>query len=685
MGVVYKAEDTRLKRVVALKFLSQRLTSGQEERSRFVQEGQAAAALNHPNICAIHAIEEVDGQQFIVMEFIEGTTLKVLSSNEQLSIERVSGLGLQIAQGLRAAHERGIVHRDIKSENIMVANDGRIRIMDFGLAKLGRDIGLTKTGTTVGTISYMSPEQVQGNEVDQRTDLWSFGVILYEMLTSRLPFQGMHEAALIYEILNVEPKGLRTLRPDIPEHVQSLVARLLQKNPSNRISSASELIQQWKTPREGMPSSGRDKSVAVLYFENMSSEKESEYFCAGMTEDLITDLSKISGLKVIPRTDVFPFRNKEVNTRNVGETLRVNYVVEGSVRKGVNKIRITAQLIEVRTGFHIWADRFDRLIEDIFEVQAEVSQKIVEALKISLTDSEKQSLAKKPTDDLRAYDFYLRGRELTFKRGRKNTEAAIHMLESAIALDPNFSAAHAALAEACFNLFTFYDGSPEWLGKTIESSQRALDLDPQSIEAQFGIAMVYFHQKRYAEAQRTLETVIQQNPDHYDAHRWLGIISDILKDYDAALKWYERCLKLKPYSEEPWMQIEMTYRRKGDEKASEKARRKFVEVAERKLEVNPDDVIVLSRVAGPYVSLGEKDKACATLKRVLRLDPDDGLALYNCACTYALMGDKTEAFACLRNAYHKGYKYVSEWVRTDPDFSPYHDDPEFKTLLAEIR
>jgi tetratricopeptide (TPR) repeat protein len=278
----------------------------------------------------------------------------------------------------------------------------------------------------------------------------------------------------------------------------------------------------------------------------------------------------------------------------------------------------------------------------------------------------------------------MRGRESLFKRGKKNTLAAIQMLENAIALDPKFTTAFAALAEAYSNMFTFYDAHPEWIRKTIESSQKALTLDPKSSEAQFGISMVYFHQKRYAEAQRTLEIVIQQNPDHYDAHRWLGVISDITKDYDAALRCYEQCEKLKPYSEEPWMHIEMTYRRKGDENASEKATRKLVEVAERKLEVNPDDVIVLSRVAGHYAQLGDRDKTYRTLKRVVELDSGDGLALYNCACTYAVMGDKKEAFVCLRKASDNGYKFVSEWVKSDPDFYPYHDDPEFKALLLEI-
>jgi serine/threonine protein kinase/cytochrome c-type biogenesis protein CcmH/NrfG len=684
MGVVYKAEDTKLDRVVALKFLPSHLSASVEDRARLVQEAKAAAALNHPNVCSVIDIQEVEDRQFIIMEFVEGENLKTKIRKQKLTLDQITEISLQIAQGLNAAHEKLIVHRDIKSDNIMITKDEKVKIMDFGLAKLKGDHGLTKTGTTVGTVAYMSPEQIQGMEVDHRTDLWAFGVVLYEMMSGTLPFRGEHEAALMYEVLNVEPKPILSVRSDIPDSFQSLIVQLLQKDYLKRTSSAAEIIKHLKQPASTTHHANNEKSVAVLYFENMSSEKESDYFCAGIAEDIITDLSKIKELKVVSRSDVQPYRNKEVNMRQVGETLRVKYILEGSVRKAGNKIRITAQLIDVKTGFHVWAERYDRLIEDIFDLQVEIAQSIVKALKVSLTDSEKQSLIKKPTDDLRAYDFYMRGRESMSKRGKKNTVAAVQMLEKAIALDPNFSTAYAALAEACVNMFTFYDGNPGWLGKTIEYSQKALALDPNLIEAQFGIGTVYFHQKRYADAQRTLEIVIQQNPDHYDAYRWLGIISDVLKDYDTSLKWYEQCKRLKPYSEEPWMQIEMTYRRKGDKKASEQAIRKLIEVAERKLEVNPDDVIVVSRIAGQYAQTGNKEKAYQALRRVLELDPGDGLALYNCACTYAMLGDKKEAFACLRMASQNGYKYVSEWIKGDPDFSRYHDDPELQALLAEI-
>lgn len=684
MGVVYKAQDTKLDRTVALKFLPHDLHDQESDQARFLQEARVAATLNHPNICVIHSIEELNGKQFIVMEYIDGEDLKAKARKGRISAEQVSDIALRIADGLRAAHERGIIHRDIKSDNVMVTRDGQVKIMDFGLAKLKGATGLTKAGSTVGTTAYMSPEHFHGAEITQQADLWAFGVVLYEIITGQLPFGGEHEAAIMYEVLNAQPKTIQSFRTDIPEHLSGLVSALLQKDPSRRIGSAKEALDRLKrSPAETAPASA-EKSIAVLYFENMSSEKESDYFCAGITEDIITDLSRIKQLKVVSRSDVLPFRNKEVNARQVAEALRVNYVLDGSVRKSGNKIRITAQLIDVRNGFHVWADRFDRLVEDIFDLQNEVSQKIADALKVSLTDSEKQSLAPKPTDDMRAYDFYMRGRELLYIRGKKSNERAIQMFESAVSLDANFAAAYAALAEACSNMYLWYDGDPQWLGKTIQMNQKALSLDPESMEAQFGIAMVYLYQKRFAEAKRTLERIIQKKPGEYDAVRWMGIIADIVGDYESAIRYYERAAAIKPYSEEPWMHLDMTHRRKGDQKASDDAARKIIEIGARKYEVNNEDVLVLSRMAIPYARFGEKEKAMAAIRRVLEIAPNDGLAMYNCACTYNGLGMKSEALQSLRRSLEIGGNVVRDWVKTDPYFDSLREDPDFETLIAEF-
>ena len=427
-----------------------------------------------------------------------------------------------------------------------------------------------------------------------------------------------------------------------------------------------------------------EKSIAVLYLENMSPDKESDYFCAGITEDIITDLSKIKELKVVSRADVLPFRNKEVNTRKVGEGLGVNFILEGSVRKAGNKIRITGQLIDVRTGFHVWAERFDRFMEDLFDLQNEVSRKIAEALRVSLSESEKESLTHKPTDDLRAYDLYLRGRELLYRRGKKNNELAIEMFENAVQIDPRFASAYAALAEADSYMYAWYDGDPIWLGKIIELNQKALSLEPGSAEALFGIGMVNFYQKRYGEAKRTMEKAIQLKPDYYDAYRWLGFIADIFGEYQEALGYYTACAKIKPYSEEPYIHFYQTYARMGNDAMAEQARSKLLELGERKLALNPGDAIALSRMAAAYAHRGDKEKAYSAMGKVLQVDPDDGLSQYNCACTYAVLGEREKALACLRKALEGGYKNIREWVKSDLDLASLHEDPDFKALLAEF-
>jgi len=417
----------------------------------------------------------------------------------------------------------------------------------------------------------------------------------------------------------------------------------------------------------------------------MNSEKESDYFCAGMTEDIITDLSKIKELKVVSRTDVLPFRNKEVNTRQVGDALRVNYILEGSVRKAGNRIRITAQLISVRDGYHLWAERFDRMVEDIFDLQNEVSQKIVEALKVSLTESERELLTQKPTDDLRAYDFYMRGRELLYLKGKRNTDSAIKMFEAAVAIDPEFASAYAGLAEAYSTMYEWYDGASTWLSKAIEMNQKALELEPTSLDAKFGIAIVYFHQRRFSESKRAIEELLKDNPDFFPGHLRLGIIAELSNDMEGARKHYRRAAELKPYDEDAWIFLAGAYRKLGNAAAADKAEVKVIEITSRKLEASRDDIIVMSRLAEAYARFCSPEETIATLKRVLELEPDDGLAVYNCSCAYALLGEKNAAFLLLRRAFESGFRTVAHWARTDSAFDRIRDDEEFQKLLTELQ
>lgn len=678
---MYKAGDTKLKRIVALKFLPGYVNASEEERQRFKVEAQAAASLNHQNITTVYSIEETDHDVFIVMEYIDGKELKYFIKPPGMQQNVLINYAVQIADGLEAAHKNGVIHRDIKTQNIMITNDSKVKIMDFGLAKLS-GIQVTKVNQTIGTLANISPEQLQGKNIDNRTDIWSFGVVLYEMLTGSLPFNGDYEAAIIYAILNEEPKAINSYNSDIPENLISLVSSMLQKDPDKRISSLSEIKNSLQVKMQvNDKAASNSKSIAVMYFENMSPDKENEYFCAGITEDLIIDLSRIKEMKVIPRSDVLPFRNKEVNSKKVGELLKVTFVLEGSVRKAGQKIRISAELIDVNSGYPVWAERYDRSMEDIFEIQLEVSQKIADALKVSLTESEKKLLGEKPTEDIRAYDFYLRGRELVSGHGKKNNEAAIRMFEYALSIDPHFALAYTGLAEAYSYQYMWYDGNMKWLAKVIDAGEMALKLDPDSVEVKFIMGMVYQHQKRYKEAIGVYEEVISRDKNFYQAYRWNGVVHFIIGDNDTAIKYFKMAAAIKPYSEEPLMQLEMAYRKINDPIEAKRVREEFMKVAEKKIEINPENGITLSRIAGVYAADGDKEKAINTIRKVMEIDPDDGLAIYNCACTYARLNMREESLKCLRMVFDKGYKNVRDWVQSDPDFDNLRDDSEFKKIV----
>ena len=452
MGIVYTAHDPRLDRQVAIKVLPPELTRDATAKQRFLQEAKAASALDHPNICTIHEINETDdGQLYLVMAYYAGETLKQRIERGALALDDAIDIATQLGQRLAEAHGAGIVHRDIKPANLLIAKGGTVKILDFGLAKLAGSEGVTQTGTTVGTVAYMSPEQARGEEVDHRTDIWSLGVVLHEMVAGRPPFQREQGDAIVHAILRESPTALTGLRTGVPMDLERIVTRAMAKPTDDRYQTVADLCSELRAVKrahqEGAPRTEQTvPSIAVLPFANMSTDPENEFFADGITEDIINALTQLKGLRVPARTSSFAFKGQTPNMAHVGATLNVKTVLEGSVRRAGNRLRITAQLINVADGYHIWSERYDRELEDIFEIQDEIARTIADRLKVTLKGEEQAPVAARATDNVKAYEAYVKGRGLLYKRGRFILEA-LPCFEEAVELDPDYALAWAGLAD----------------------------------------------------------------------------------------------------------------------------------------------------------------------------------------------------------------------------------------------
>jgi len=644
MGEVYRARDSRLERMVAIKLLPASFSSDPDRLRRFEQEAKAASLLNHPNITAVYDIGQADGAPYIVSELLEGETLHSRLAEGPLAARKAIDYALQIAHGLAAAHEKRIVHRDLKPENLFVTKDGRVKILDFGLAKLTRaeeggaaadlptaTIG-TEPGVVMGTLGYVSPEQLRGKPADAQSDIFSFGAVLYEMLSGQRAFRGDSPAETMSAILREEPPDLSVTNQSISPGLERIVRHCIEKNPEQRFHSAHDLafdlealsevpaatsgernlrlkpagrrrmalgfggvvaaallvvvaVLLWRTRggKTGAPrASALDrKSIAVLPFQNLSPDPENAFFADGMTEDILAQLSKIRDLKVISRSSVMRYKGTQKPIQTIASELGVVTVLEGSVRRAGNRVRIVGQLIDARSDEHLWAETYDRELKDVFAIQSEVALRIAAALKAALSPTEKKRIEQSPTQNLAAYDLYLKGRELYNHYRKADNEAAIELFLKALELDPAFALAYAGLGDAYAQRALRFGFPQSWLDTSLEASRKAIALNSELAEGYKALGLAYQAKGKYRESLDATRRAAEINPNYAAAVGNVGAVLRLLGRLDEALPWSLRGFELDPTGAIASSQIGSVYEALGDARQAERW-------LKRSLELQPD-------------------------------------------------------------------------------------------------
>ncbi len=703
MGVVYKAEDIRLKRMVAVKFLPPDLVRDEEAKSRFIHEAQAASGLDHPNICTIYEINETeDGQMYIAMACYEGESLKEKIERGPLPVEKVLEIAIQIAAGLEKAHEKGIVHRDIKPANIFITEDGQVKIIDFGLAKLSGQMRLTKTRTTLGTVAYMSPEQARGEVVDQRTDIWSVGVVMYEMITGQPPFRGEYEQAVIYSIINEEPEPAAGLRMGVPMELERIMNRALAKIRAERYQHVDEILVDLKLITRNLSSEQNVtkvryvgerppnkkhiflaaavviflvlvligfyylpnpphaiNSIAVLPLENLSGKAEQEYFVDGMTEALIGELAQISALRVISRTSVMPYKRKPKPLSEIAQELQVDAVVEGSVLRAGDQVRITVQLVQAAPEKHLWGDSYQNDLTDILSLQNNIARAVAQEIRVKLTPHENAVLAETNRIDPAVYELYLKGRYQWNKFTGEGMLKATGLFEQAIEKNPQYAPAYLGLADTYFMRTFGYAALPprETMPKAKAAALKALQLDASLAEGHTLLGRINENYEwDWTAAEQEYKIGVEMNPNSPQAHFWYAVFLALQSMFDTALQEINIAKMLDPLSLTISTAVGWIYYWARD---YDRAIEQWTKV----LDLEPDFALAHYNMGLGYVEKGMYDSAIAEHKKALDLGGTDPNWLATLGRAYALAGKRNEAEDIVSQLIRlSSKKYVSGWM-----------------------
>jgi serine/threonine protein kinase/tetratricopeptide (TPR) repeat protein len=751
MGVVYKAEDTKLRRIVALKFLPSELTRDAEAKARFIQEAQAASALDHSNICAIHEIDETaDGQLFISMAHYEGETLKERIKRGPLAALEAIRIAAQIGQGLVEAHSKGIIHRDIKPANIMITKDGIAKILDFGLAKLAGQVRLTRAPSTLGTVAYMSPEQASGKEVDERSDIWSLGVVLFEMLTGQLPFRGDYEQAMVYSILNEEAASLGGVRPDAPKELQSVVAKALEKAPDARYRRVIDMLADLESLRKRLEAGAQaaipDKprqsrrtifiaisacvvvaaalvlwriflsaprenpitSIAVLPFQNISADPEQEYFSDGMTEALIAELSKISALRVISRTSIMRFKKSEESLPEIARKLNVDAVIEGSVQRSQDDVRVTAQLVRAEPEKHLWANTYTQSYQNILALESDIAQEIAGEIRIAVTPQEKERLAASRQVNPQAHEAYLKGHFYVNIWTLPEVQRGLEYLERAVALDSTFALAYVDIADA-YDYLGWIMPPAEWALKVKANARKALSIDPSIAKALTLLGDVKFlYDWDWKGAEADYKKAIELNPNDPTAHAYYAVYLSVMGKPDEAIREAARARALDPLDLGMIFMLGSKYYHVRQYDEAERIMAETVgmdsacaigytglariRVGERRF----DEAVAFYRKAKklgevaaaqelPYAlaRAGMTREARSELADLIRQSGEGHQVQSSIAATYVGLGERDSAFVWLEKAYETRDQNLL-WLRLMPMFDDVRSDPRYAALVKKL-